>query len=166
MDTHITELYSGDDVIILQKKQRLWRIAAIAVAAVTLILCIVFCASSGPRNMMKMLAAAVITSTVGGWIVITIVRFALDELRYAEKHTRAVLEGERESVDGRFELTDDRTLVKRGVAMLRVDAGTESGTHALQIYEKKARRFDAKNAKRVYTVHGFIAAYEAEDENN
>ena len=107
-----------------------------------------------------MLLYTICASTIGGWIVISVVHFAIDEVRRAIAHTKAVLEGERMAVDGRFTLTNERLIVKRGVSMLRVDVSGVPRLDSLQLYDKKKALFNAEKATRVYSVHGFVTAYE------
>ena len=67
-----------------------------------------------------------------------------------------MLEGREETVSGPVTLTKDRTIIRKGVSMLRVDGPGGQ----LQIYDRKARAFDAGSAKAVRTVYGFIVGYE------
>lgn len=160
MERNLIELYSTDDIPRLKKKERLYTAAAVAVGLLTLAVCVFFCILSRTHDPKKMLLYSICASTIGGWIVISVVHFAIDEVRRAIAHTKAVLEGERTAVDGRFTLTNERLIVKRGVSMLRVDVDGVPRLASLQLYDKKRALFSAEKAARVYSVHGFIVAYE------
>ncbi len=76
---------------------------------------------------------------------------------------KAILEGRREKVEGAFTLTRRRTLLERGVNMKRVEVTGAERIDSLQIWDRKAKLFDDKNAASVYVVYGFITAYEAKE---
>ena len=164
MKQETVELYHAEELTALSKKQKLWRTAAIIIALITLALCITFCVLTEKNNTARMLISAIITSTVGGWIVITIVHFAMADIKAAEKHIKAVLEGEREAVDGHFTLTDERVRIIKGVSMQKVDVEGADRIPSLQLYSGKVKAFPKELRGRVYAVHGFIAAYEVNDD--
>lgn len=159
------ELYSYEELASLKKRKAAAVAVAAAIALVTLALAIVCCIKADRHAPKEMLIRAIVISTVGGWIVISLVHFLIDELTYAIKHSRAMLEGEKEEVGGRFKLTDERWLVKRGVAITEVKAEPDDPSPRapvrLQIYDKKKKRFD-EAAVRVETCHGFITAFYTE----
>ena len=160
METKIKELYTKDEPAKLNAARNTW----IAVAAVLGILgaaaCIAVCLMTKQSNINRMYITAVIISVVIGWIIISIVHFRIDELRFEKLHVNAVLNDERETVSGRFSYTGKRIRIKKGVTMLSVDAKTDSGMKTLYVFEKKKPIFPIEKAVRVHTVNGFITAYE------
>ena len=166
MERKLIELYSPDDIVRLRRRRRTVTAIAAAAALVTLAVCVFFCARTTAKNAGRMLLCAVIASTLGGWVVITLVRFFIDEYKRGEKHVKAILEGEREPVDGKFTLTNERLSVIRGVSMLRIRVEGAPRVASLQLYDKKKKLFDGAKARRVYAVHGFAAAYETEGEGD
>ena len=137
METKIKELYTKDEPAKLNAARNTW----IAVAAVLGILgaaaCIAVCLMTKQSNINRMYITAVIISVVIGWIIISIVHFRIDELRFEKLHVNAVLNDERETVSGRFSYTGKRIRIKKGVTMLSVDAKTDSGMKTLYVFEKK-----------------------------
>lgn len=158
MEKQVIELYDERDIAQLTQRRHVWLVVAVAIAAVGLALCITFCFLARTGTVDRMLLSAIITSTVTGWIVISIVHFAIDENRNAQKHIVAMLEGPREVVEGPFTLTKERLRVRRGVSMVRID-----GKQSLQVYDKKAALLANRSIARIYAVYGFAVAYEAND---
>lgn len=165
MERHVIELYSADDIPRLKKKERRYTAAAVIFGVLTLAVCVLFCILSRTYDQKRMLLYTICSSTIGGWVVISLAHFAVAEVRRAIAHTKAVLEGERNAVDGKFTLTNERLLVKRGVSMVRVDVAGAPRVASLQLYDKKKALFNAAKAVRAYSVHGFIAAYEEGEED-
>ena len=166
MEKRVIELYSKDDIAIIDRKRKGWIAAAIAAAILTLAGCIFFCLRTNTLNAQTMLLYCIICSVLGGWVIISIVRFPIQDLKNAKKHTIAILNGTREEVRGRFTLTDERIRIINGIAMYKVkaeDAGRES---SLQLFEGKKKQFSGVETDCVYSVHGFVAAYEADNESN
>ncbi len=165
MENRIVELYDASDLAALKKQRRVWIGVAVAVGVLTLALCILFCLLTRPQNEQTMLWSILITSAVGGWIVITLLHFRIDECKWALAHTEAMLSGEREPVEGSFAYTEEYTRIRKGISMRRVAVSGAPKVPTLEVYEAKVRRFAPEKAVRVYSVYGFITAYEVRDAN-
>ncbi len=163
MDRKTAELYSKEELVSLRKKKLALVTVSAVTAALTLAVCVFLCTKATVYTSGRLLPAAIIISVIGGWTVLSIRIFGIDAVNAAAKHVSAILEGPRERICGRFELTDEKTVIKKGVPMFRVKC--EGGPHDLHLYDKKAKLFDER-ADCVHTVYGFIAAYEVENEDN
>ena len=166
MEKKTTELYSPDEPALLEKKARGFTALCVVIGALTLAGCIYICTKVDPVNVSRMLIAAFALSTLGGWIVISIAHFVVGEYKNAAKHCRAILDGEGETVEGRFAVEKEVIRIKHGVAMRTVRQEGAERAETLRIFTKKAKLFDAEKAVSVRKVLGFVAAYEVEDENN
>ncbi len=163
MERKIVELYSAAEIDSLRKKRRVWIVVTAVIGALTLGLCIWFCAKTRTQNAPQMLRNTLLTSLIGGWIVITLLHFCVEDCTCAIAHTEAILSGERETVAGTFAYKKEYTRVKRGVTMRSVAVSGAGRTALLQVYDAKEKRFDPARTHLVYSVHGFVVAYEVED---
>ena len=163
MERKIVELYSAAEIDSLRKKRRVWIVVTAVIGALTLGLCIWFCAKTRTQNAPQMLRNTLLTSLIGGWIVITLLHFCVEDCTCAIAHTEAILSGEREPVAGTFAYKKEYTRVKRGVTMRSVPVSGAGRTALLQVYDAKEKRFDPACTHLVYSVHGFVVAYEVED---
>ncbi len=166
MENKTVWLYSENDLEAVLKKKKGCTFAALALACAGLIVC-VFCAfhakDADALNWFKIAAAV---SLLAGWTVITLRVFVIEPLKAAEKHIRTMFGGEYEKVAGSFSLTGERIDIRKGVSMYRVCVDGNEAISSMSIYEKKAKLFDAEKAALVYSVYGFIAGYEEQNEDD
>ena len=159
MENEITELYSEKELARVKRGLALLRAGAVALALITLGLCVYFCISADRHYPKDALIRTIACSCIGGWAVITLRVFFISRLRYRRDHIKAMLEGRREEITGSFALTRERTFIIKGVAMRRVEVTGNEREHSLQVYDRKAPLFNADKATAVYAVHGFIVGY-------
>ena len=164
MESKFEKLYSAEETAFLKRKALRWTLAAVITGAAALLLCILFCVSAYKTESRELFPATVITSIAGGFAVITIIHFPLADVRAAVKHSEAMLEGDAETVEGRFTLTNERLFVRKGVGMVRVKVDGNDLVSSVQIWDKKKKLFDG-SALRVKTVYGFITEYEVTHED-
>ena len=143
-------------------KTSLWiaRIAATLLALITLAVCIWFCVNVNTANALRQLVMTMIVSALGGWAVITLRITAIKHYKYAVAHCEAILKGAEEKIEGRFTVSESITRIHGGVSFycVRVNDEEENG---VSLYSRYRKRFDESKALAVYTVYGFITAYEA-----
>lgn len=164
MESRFEKLYSAEETASLKKKALGWTLAAVFTGAAALLICVIFCVSAYITESRELFPATVITSIAGGFAVITIVHFPLADVRAAIKHSEAMLEGEAETVEGRFTVTNERLFVRKGVGMVRVKVEGNELVRSVQIWDRKKELFDG-SAIRVRTVYGFITEYEVTHED-
>ena len=155
-----TELYTKDEPNKIGLSVKIWIVIAAVLGVLGAAACVAVCLITRQSNINRMYMTAVIVSVAVGWIIISIAHFRIDELRYKKQHVKAILEGEREKVDGSFSFTGERIMIKKGVNMFTVEARTGTGTKTVYLFEDKKARFPIDKAVSIDTVHGFIAAYE------
>ena len=156
----VVELFSDADLERLRRQIGRRRTFHMALAAVALATCVGLIAMTNTRNAARMELTAIIVSTVAGWIVIYgsvfTVRARARELRHA-----VMLRGEeREEARGDVVVTDERIAIRRSITARRVEVRGEGETRKLLVCESRAKALAAAGAKTLYTVHGYVAAYE------
>ncbi len=160
MKSRITELYHPEELDELRRKIRRGTVITVLIGLLTLAVCVALCCFVTPKNATTLLLGTVVASTLGGWAVISVSYFGVEEHKNAYKHCEAMLSGERERIDGTYELTDERLRVKRGVAMRRIRVDGVPRVGSVQVYDKKADRLKDVHHGALYTVYGFVTAYE------
>ena len=159
METKTIRFYSESELKKLKRGLWIARIAAIMLALITLAVCIWFCVNVNTANALSQLVKTMIVSALGGWAVITLRITAIKHYKYAAAHCEAILKGEEERTEGRFAVSDTVTRIYRGVSFYRVRVNDEAESN-MSIYSRYRKRFDESRAAAVYTVYGFITAYE------
>lgn len=157
------ELYNKETLLSMQAKKKRAGIAMLAVAAAGLAACVVLCLLTTRSNYGTMLWATVGTSIVSGWIVIFLSHAVFEVAKTGERHMKMVEEGERKTVGGRFEKTNEVRYIRHGVALRRVRAVYGERAAMLVLYEPYAKRLPDTFVGAVETVNDFIVAYEVDD---
>ncbi len=164
MDT-IQDFYRPEDLIRLKKKMKRERVAVLALAGVTLGLCILFCCLTTTRNALRMELATLITSCLGGWLVIYRRVFGLQDTKHEEEHAAYLLEAPRSSLRGRLQITKERLRIKGSIRIriLLLDDGRT--TRRLKVNETRVpalRPYDGKTVT-LSLAGGYVAGIGGED---
>ena len=162
------ELYSETDRMKALAKQKRTRIAMIAIATAGLLLCVLFCALTTRKNQDVTLPLTIGTSIAAGWTVISLSIFVYGRAKAAARHAEKIAEGERdgerETLAGRFEKTDEVWLIRNGVTVRKVCAVTGERESMLNVSDTLAKRLPDAFTGKVDVVYGFIVAYEVNPE--
>ena len=156
----IVELYSDEDRARLRAQIRRRRVTHAVIAVAALAACIAMIACTNTRNAGSMELAAILVSTVAGWIVIYGSVFVVWARRRELRHADMLHEGEREAVRGTVTVTDERIAIRRSITARRVEVRGDGEVQRLLVCESRADALAAADASAVYTVHGYAAAYE------
>ena len=158
MDT-IRDFYRPEDLIRLKTKRKRERVTVWALAGVTLVVCVLFCCLTTTRNAQRMELATLITSCLGGWLVIYRRVFGLQAARYEQEHAAYLLESERTTLRGRLQITKERLRIKNSIRIriLLLDDGEE--TRRLKVNETRVRDLKPYEGKLVTLVlsGGYVA---------
>lgn len=160
MDNCVKELYSEGELRSVRKKLWLLRGIAVCITLVFIALCVISCVKADRHYPVPALIRTIIISVIGGWAVITLRILAISRTACVAAHIKAVLEAPREEIEGSFTLTNERIFIKNGVPMRKVRVSGKNGGETVQIYDKKAKLFDARNSVKIRTAYGFITEYE------
>lgn len=159
MDEKIIELYSDADMARMERRIKRWRIALFTLSAVALAVCLVLISLTGTENAQRMELTVVAVSTVAGWIVIYGVLFVAAPARRELDHARMLRHEERQTVAGTVTVTGERFVIRKSVAVRRVEVREGDETHRLLVCESRAGALAAADAATLYVCHGYVAAY-------
>lgn len=164
MDT-IRDFYRPEDLIRLKTKRKRERVTVWALAGVTLVVCVLFCCLTTTRNAQRMELATLITSCLGGWLVIYRRVFGLQAAKHEEEHAAYLLEAPRSSLRGRLQITKERLRIKGSIRIriLLLDDGEE--TRRLKVNETQApvlRPYDGKTVT-LSLAGGYVAGIGGDD---
>lgn len=156
MPRNIMELYTEEDIALLERRVKRHRAALIVLAAAALIACIVLAALANARNAGKLELAAVLVSTVAGWICIYDGVFTVSAGKKEIGHANMLRSEPRERIDGPVTVTDERLRIRGSITVRRVETGTQKAL----VHENRAKRLAELPAAALYVAHGYVAAVE------
>lgn len=160
MNREIVELYGDADLIRLRQKIQRWSAAHILLGTAALAACLGMIARTGTANAASMEMAVIIVSTVAGWIVLYGQLLIVTPCRRELRHARMLREEEREAVTGAVVVTDDQVAIRRSITARRVEVRGEEETSRVLVCETRAATLASLGTATLYTVHGYVAAYE------
>lgn len=154
------EIYDDEELGRIRRRIKVWKTALCIIAAAGLAVCIALAAMTGTANADKMELTAVAVSTVTGWIVIYGAIFVVTAGKRELRHADMLRSEERERLEGTVTVTDKRLIIRKSIAMRRVELSTEDGVRKLLVAERRAGALAAADATAIYIAHGYVAAYE------
>ena len=161
----IRNFYRPEDLIRLKTKMKRERVAVMALAGVTLALCVLFCCLTTTRNALRMEIHTLITSCLGGWLVIYRRVFGLQAARREEEHAAYLLESEQTTLRGKLQITKERLRIKGSIRIriLLLDDGKEA--RRLKVNETQVRALRPYDGKTVTLslAGGYVAGIGGED---
>ena len=145
----IQRLYSPADLPRLEKKIKGERRLIWALAGLTLAACILLACLTNTANAEEMELAAILCSTVGGWLVIYRRLFGLLETRYELQHARYLLETPGDILRGRLSITKERLRIKNSIRIRILLLEDGKKTQRLKVNENKVRALRPYDGKTV-----------------
>ena len=143
------ELYGRQDLKRLETKYRNARIAAALIAALTLGLCVLFCCLTTTANANRMELATLITSCVGGWLVIYRRLFGVLEAKHEREHAHYLLSAEKSTVRGKLTVTKDRLRIRDSIRIRILLLEDGKKTQRLKVNENMVRALRPYDGKTV-----------------
>ncbi len=159
------ELYREEDLRRIDARYKRTRNAMIIIAAAGLMLCILFCILTTRKNQDVMLPLTIGTSILAGWTVITLSITPFDAAKAAIRHAKKIAEGERETIEGRVEKTDELWHIRNGVSVRKVRVITDERETMLNVSEMLSKRLPDAFTGKVDVVYEFIVAYEVKTDD-
>ena len=156
-------LYESEELPRAQAAEKRVRKAMLIVAAVGLLLCVLFCCFTTRKNQAVTLPLTVGASILSGWIVIFLSHSRYDGARAKARHAQLMLTGPRESFTGRFTKLDGVYRVKKGVSIRKVRLQDDFHETLLTLSDEKAALVPDAFTGTVETVYDCIVAWGAED---
>ena len=155
-------LYESEELPRAQAAEKRVRKAMLMVAAVGLLLCVLFCCFTTRKNQDVTLPLTVGASILSGWIVIFLSHSRFDGARAKARHAQLMLTGPRETFSGRFEKLEGVYRVKKGVSIRKIRLQDDFHETLLTISAEKAALVPDAFTGTVETVYDCIVAW-AED---
>ena len=106
--------------------------------------------------------AAVLSSILGGWIVIYLYNNPVKDLRYELGHAQMLLDGERETLEGVLALSRQRMRIRGSIRFYPLILTDGDETRRSKVIASRADALRAMEGKRLrlYVVNGYVAAWE------
>lgn len=160
------ELYCGEDIPRLKRNIRVQRVLVWSLAGGTLALCVLFCCLCNAQNAVQMERAAIITSTVGGWLTIYRRLFGLQEAKYELQHAEHLLEAPRTALHGTLTVTKERLRIRNSIRIriLLLDDGGQ--IRRLKVNENRVRLLERElngQPGTVWLADGYVAGIGGSD---
>lgn len=160
MNKDIVELYTEADLARMRRSIRRGCAAHALLAALALTACLAMIARTGTGNAARMELAVILVSTVAGWIVLYGQLLVVLPRRRELRHAVMLRADERETVTGVIAVTDQQVPIRKSITALRVEVRGEGESRWVLVCQTRAGALAALDAATLYTVHGYVAAYE------
>lgn len=165
MSEKIVELFDPARLARLEKR-RIWtRRLLWALALAALAVCIILTALVNTHNIYRMYLACVCVSVGAAWIIIYFGIYVVRDGGRELEHAKHLAEGPREAVTGRVSLQKLKVRIRNSVTLRKVRVDTEKGPVNLSVHIDKSEQLrKAGERLTLYTVHGYIVAYQKAEE--
>ena len=161
MTNEIIELYEPERLARLEKKRSLVKRLLWALALAALAVCVFLTAQVNTRNIYQMLLACICVSVGAAWIIIYFGVYVVRDGGREIAHAKHLAEGPRETVTGKVTLEKLKVRIRNSVTLRKVRVDTADGPVSLSVHIDKAEQLRrAGRWLKLYTVHGYIVAYE------
>lgn len=162
MPQSIVELYSDEEIERLRRRVRRHTVFVAALAAAALAACIAFAVLANTANAGQMELAAVLTSTLAGWVCIYDGTFIVGAGRKELAHADMLRTEPRTRLAGRVTVGKERLRIRGSVTvrLAEVDTGAEDGPQKIYVQENHAKLLQNAGVTAVYTAHSYAAAVE------
>lgn len=157
--------YRPEDLDRLKQKEKRERAWVLALGGLTLLLCVLFCCLTTTANANRMELATLITSCVGGWIVIYRRLFGVLEAKHEREHAGYLLSAEKSAIRGKLTVTKDRLRIRDSIRIRILLLEDGKKTHRLKVNETKARALRPYDGRTVTLTMagGYVAGIGGED---
>ena len=157
--------YRPEDQDRLKEKEKKARAWVWALAGLTLALCVLFCCLTNTANAGRMEIATLITSCVGGWLVIYGRTFGVQEARHEREHAAYLIEAEQTAVRGKLTVTKERLRIRGSIRIRILLLEDGKATRRLKVNETKVRALRPWDGKTVTLIlaGGYVAGIGGDD---
>ncbi len=143
------DFYRPEDLDRLKQKEKRERAWVWAFAGLTLSLCVLFCCLTTTANANRMELATLITSCVGGWLVIYRRLFGMLDAKHEREHAHYLLSAEKRTVRGKLTVTKDRLRIRDSIRIRILLLEDGKKTQRLKVNENKVRALRPYDGKTV-----------------
>ena len=162
MAGEIVELYSPERLARLEKRCRVVKDLLWALGLGVMAACVVLTAGVNTRNVQDRLKLCIGLSVGAAWIIVYFSTFVVRNGRRELEHAGHLREGPRQTVTGRVTLLKLKVQIRDSVALRKLRVEVQGGEPVtLNVHLDKAERLPHRGELlRLYTVHGYVVAYE------
>ena len=161
------ELYSAAEAGSMKKKYKYRKTGLLAFVFVAFAVCAVLVANVTTANESAFRAAVTAISGFSGCAAIYYGVFLVKKLRVESEHAVRMLTGEREEHTGTLEPVRGRIKIFNSITVQNIILHTAEGDELLRVNAEKAAMIPSDGGVfRVYTVHGYVTAFERADDEN
>ena len=159
--TSVIELFTPDRLRKLERRRTITKWILIVLAVAALAVCVVLTAQVNTRNIYRMLAYCICISVGTAWIILYFGTFVVRDGKRELEYAKHLSEGERTAVTGKVTLLKLKVRIRNSVTLRKVLVDTDKGPVNLSVQIDKAEKLrNAGERLTLYTVNGFIVAYE------
>ncbi len=162
MPQTIVELYTGEDVALLERRVKRRLAALIVLGTAAFITCVALAVLADPRNAGRLEMTAAVISTVAGWVCIYGGIFGVSAGKKEIGHANMLRTEPRERIEGPVTVTDERLRIRGSITVRRVEVTSGTGVQKVLVHENRAERLAELPVTAVYVAHGYVAAVEVE----
>ena len=161
MSNTVVELYPPERLERLARNRILVKRLLWALALAALAVCVILTARVNTRNIYRMLVACICVSVAAAWIIIYFGIYVVRDGGRELAHAANLQDGPRETVDGRVTVLKGRVRIRNSITLRKVRVETDRGSTLLSVHADKAEQLiRAGERLKLYTVHGYVVAYE------
>lgn len=155
------ELFSHERLTMLEKRRKRVLAVILVLALAAAAVCALLTSRVNTQNIYRMMTACICISVGTAWVIIYLAVFLVRDAGREIRHARHLEEGERQTVEGRVSVLKLKVRVRNSVTLRKVRVETAEGPEILSVHIDKADQLRrAGEWLRLYTVHGYIVAYE------
>lgn len=157
--------YLPEDQDRLKEKEKKARAWVWALAGLTLALCLLFCCLTNTANAGRMEIATLITSCVGGWLVIYGRTFGVQEARHEREHAAYLIGADQTAVRGKLTVTKERLRIRGSIRIRILQLEDGKAIRRLKVNETKVRALRPYDGKAVTLIlaGGYVAGIGGDD---
>lgn len=161
MSGSVIELFSPERLERLERRRKTVKRILLALALAALAVCIVLTSGVNTKNFYQRLLSCICISVGAAWIIIYFGVYVVRDGGREIAHAKHLAEGSRETVTGKVTLEKLKVRIRNSVTLRKVRVDTADGPVSLSVHIDKAEQLRrAGRWLKLYTVHGYIVAYE------
>ena len=161
MSGSVIELFSPERLERLERRRKTVKRILLALALAALAVCIVLTSGVNTKNFYQRLLSCICISVGAAWIIIYFGVYVVRDGGREIAHAKHLAEGPRETVTGKVTLEKLKVRIRNSVTLRKVRVDTADGPVSLSVHIDKAEQLRrAGRWLKLYTVHGYIVAYE------
>lgn len=154
------DLFDSAEIARLKRKHKTSVTAAVLIGGLALLVCVLLCVFTRTGNAERMMLTAIAVSTVGGWIMLSLLMFPATDARHELRHAGMLREGPEESVRGMLTLEPGAMRIKGSIRFRSGRVRSAEGDRRIKVCASRAPLLPEGKELSFKVVNGYIAAWE------